>query len=85
MELPEISLGEPEREYLETGPGPRSPEIPTEPKPEPDIQVTQEDMAERVGIQSEIQNENKETRARVEEMLEILLKWNEVQDLVMDD
>ena len=66
-ELQKISLGELERVYLETGQGPMSLEIPTEPEPEPDIHVTQEDMAEREGIHErigvEIQNENKETRA----------------------
>ena len=73
-ELLEISSGERERVYLKTGPDPRSLEIPPEPEPEPNVQVTHEEMAEREGIheriQAEIQHENKETRARAEEMLE---------------
>ena len=69
-ELLEISSGERERVYLKTGPDPRSLEIPPEPEPEPNVKVTHEEMAEREGIHERIQHENKETRARAEEMLE---------------
>ena len=84
-------MGEPERVYLETGPDPRSLNIPQEqePEPEPEVQVMQEDMVERERIhkriQVEIQNENQETRVRAEEMLEIPPEWNEVPDLIMEE
>ena len=57
-----------------------------------DIQVIPEDpeeMAVREGIHKRIQvemhHENKEIEARVEEMLEIPPKWNEVLDLMMEE
>ena len=68
-------MEEQERVYLETGPGTMSPEIPIEPEPEPDLPVTQENIAEREGIhkriQSEMRNDDKETISRAEEMLEL--------------
>ena len=89
-ELLEVSLGERERVYMETGPNPKSPEITVEPAL--DIQVIPEDpeeMAAREGIhkriKAEIHHEDKEREARVEEMLEIPLEWNEVPDLIMED
>ena len=88
-ELPEISLEERERVYPETGQGTKSPEIPIEPEPEPDLPVSQEDIAEREGIhkriQSEMRNDDKESISRAEEMLEPPPVWNEVQDIILDD
>ena len=78
-ELPEVSLGERERVYMETGPYPGSPEKTAEPDLE--IQVIPEDpeeMAAREGIHkritAEIHHENKEREAQTEEMLEIPLE-----------
>ena len=89
-ELPEISLRGRERGYMETVPGPRSPEISAESAI--DIQVIPEDpeeMAVREGIhkriQAEMHHENKEIEARVEEMLEIPPEWNKVLDLMMEE
>ena len=82
-------MEEQDRVYLETGPGTKSPEIPIEPEPEPDLPVTQEDIAEREGIheriQSEMRNDDKDTISRAEEMLELPPVWNEVQDIILDD
>ena len=68
MELPEVSLGERERVYMETGPDPKSRLITTEPAL--DIQVIPEDPEEMAGregihkrIQSEIHHEDKEREA----------------------
>ena len=90
MELPELSLRERERVYMETGLDPDIPEVTTEPALE--IQVIPEDpekMAVREGkhkrIQAEIYHENKEREALAEEMLEIPLEWNEVPELIMED
>ena len=89
-ELPEISLRGRERVYMETVPGPRSPEISAESAI--DIQVIPEDpeeMAVREGIhkriQAEMHHENKEIEARAEEMLEIPREWNRVPDLMMEE
>ena len=67
-ELLEVSLGERERVYMETGPNPKSPEITVEPAL--DIQVIPEDpeeMAAREGrhkrIKAEIRHEDKEREA----------------------
>ena len=88
-ELPEIPLRGRVRGYMEVVPGPRSPEISAEPII--DVQVIPEDpeeMAVREGIhkriQAEMHHENKAIEARVEEMLEIPLEWNEVPDLMME-
>ena len=85
MELPEVSLGERERVYMDTGPDPESPEITAEPVL--DIQVIPEDpeeMAAREGIhkriQAEIHHEDKEREDRAKEM-----EWNEGPDLIMED
>ena len=70
--LPEVSLGERERVYMETGPDPKSPEITAEPAL--DIQVIPEDPEETAAregiherIQWEIHHEDKEREARAEE------------------
>ena len=89
-ELPDISLRVRDRVYMETVPGPRSPEIPTESTI--DVQVIPDDpeeMAVREGIHERIQAEmhhgNKEIEARAEEMLRIPPEWNSVPDLMMEE
>ena len=89
-ELPEISVGERERVFMETRLDPVNPEITAEPDLEiPMILDDPEEMAVREGIheriQAEIYNENKEREAQAKEMLEIPPEWNEVPDLIMED
>ena len=85
-ELPEISVGERERVFMETRPDTVNPEITAE---IPMILDDPEEMAVREGIheriQAEIYHENKERAAQAEEMLEIPPEWNEVPDLIMED
>ena len=87
-ELPEGSLRGRERIYMEPLSGQMNLEISIEPAL--NIQIIPEDpeeIAAREGIhkriQAEIHQGNKEVEARVEEMLEVPLEWNEVPDLIM--
>ena len=83
-ELQEEPLGEAERRLIEPSRDQRNPEIP--PQPALKIQIVTENPEEivvREGIYerilAEIHHEDKEADARVEEMLEVLPAWNEVQ------
>ena len=87
-ELPEISVGEKDRVFMETRLDPVNPEITAEPDIEipmilddPEKMVVREGIHER--IQAEIYHENKERSVQDEEMLEIPPEWNEVQDLIL--
>ena len=90
MELPEISVGERERVFMETRPDPVNPEITAEPDLEvPMILDNPEEMAVREGIPERIQakmyHKDKEREAQAEEMLDIPPEWNEVKDLILED
>ena len=90
MELPEISVGEREKVFMETRMDPVNLEIITEPDLEnPMILVDPEEMVVREGIhsriQAEIYHENKEIEAQAEEMLDIPPEWKEVKDLILED
>ena len=90
MELPEISVGERERVFMETRPDPVNPETTAEPDLEvPMILDNPEEMGVREGIheriQAEICHQKKEIAAQDEDMLEIPPEWNEVQDLIWED
>ena len=76
MELPEISVGERERVFMEKRLDPVNPEITSEPDLEiPMIIDDPEEMAVREGIheriQTEIYHENKERAVQAEEMFKI--------------
>ena len=89
-ELPEISVRERERVFMETRTYPVNPEITAE----PDLEISMilddpEEMAVREGIneriQVEIYLENKEREAQAEEMLDIPPEYNEVKDLILEN